>query len=104
MSENKTSKSTTALIWIAAFFLSIPLVWLPKGFVLSTLWGWYVVPFFGLQALPIPIAMGILLIVNSVISSGTVPKDKDIKLTMFGTYIGPWLSLFLGWLIKVTCL
>lgn len=34
-----------------------------SGYVLSVLWGWFIVPTFGLPLLTIPVAIGVMLVV-----------------------------------------
>jgi hypothetical protein len=46
----------------AAALIAISSIW--RGYVLSVLWGWFVVPFFGARPLPLAMAIGISLIVG----------------------------------------
>lgn len=51
--------------------------WLYSGFVLSVLWGWFVVPVFHLPALTIPVAIGLGLIVGLLTQK--IPTDEELK-------------------------
>lgn len=68
-----------------------------KSFVISTLWHWYIVPFFHAAELPMAIAFGISLMINYII-----PREsfKDWKT---GEKIGymilvPAVVLLFGWI------
>lgn len=73
--------------------------WPLRGYVISTLWGWFMVPAFGLN--PIGIATGIgLQLLGSVIaptpmaSAATAWPDWDEdKQNIAGSLVGPIVSL-----------
>ncbi len=63
-----------------------------NGWALSTLWGWFIVPLFGLPALTIPYALGIstiagfLLSANNTSKSDNKSKDRELS-TLFAELI-----------------
>jgi hypothetical protein len=72
------------------------------GFVLSIMWGWFVVGLFGLPALSIPQAIGISLVV-AMLAHQRPPErtDDDDWLTSIAySVIAPLLTLCVGWVVK----
>ena len=68
-----------------------------QGFVLVKLWGWFVVPQFGLAALSIPVALGLTLII-SYLTSHYHGEDRRETSEKFGAAISkPLFALFIGW-------
>jgi len=74
------------------------------GFVLSILWGWFVVETFSLPALSIPVAIGI----NSIIRLVVIDVDYDVEQKEFSTRIvqsvttiltKPTLFFVMGWIV-----
>ena len=85
-----------ALVWGAAW----------GGFTLSVLWGWFVVPLFGLPALSIAQAFGLALVVRSAngISSQSEKSKDDLSTAIMKLFLLPpllsGLLLLLGWVAK----
>ncbi len=76
-------------------------VW--EGFVLTKLWGWFLVPHFGMAALPITIAIGISLIA-AFLTHQSKPKSneslEDQIVELFGRSITNGLvMLLMGWTV-----
>jgi hypothetical protein len=82
-----------------------------KGWAMVTLWAWFVIPAFGLQALTMPVAIGLgfLLHLFQYIDFNSIEahQDKDpnllmksIKSFMFATLF-PLFSVGGGWLVKL---
>ena len=76
---------------------------LVKGFVLSKLWSWFVVPTFHIATLSIATAIGIGLIVTMLVP-GSSSKGKNYGAAwMFSTAVtsiaGPFFILFVGWVV-----
>ena len=90
-------RETGALAIIIVF--GIPLmVW--NGFVLATLWGWFIVPYFEAPALTVAMAVGITL-AASLFTSGYRPGKSDDALQhiiIFNT-IHPAIALGMGWIV-----
>ena len=73
-----------------------------NGFVLSILWGWFIVPLFGLPQLSLPYAIGIGMVVSFLtyqhVDSG---KSENALATLVGLIIArPALTLLLGWIVQ----
>lgn len=74
-----------------------------NGYVLSVLWGWFIVPVFGLPALSIPVAIGLALVVSFLTKDVTIDDSSDKqnagkKLVVI--MLRPLLVLFTGWIVK----
>lgn len=90
---------------VLAFLIGI--VFLPvmllNAWVLVKLWAWFIVPNFGLPALPFVAAAGIVLIVRHVTPIKVPAKDDEKKhdtltLTILSVVM-PFYTLGLGWFI-----
>ena len=75
-----------------------------RGWVLSILWGWFVVPTFNLPQLSIPIAIGLALVVGflahqsiDVKSPERTGAEKWAHIAMF--FVSPLLSLLFGYIV-----
>jgi len=76
----------------------VPLAML-RGFVLSTMWAWFVVPL-GLPAIGIALAIGLSLTVG--LFSGLSPKrDEKPWVQIAAGFVAPLLTLFCGWLVHM---
>jgi len=64
------------LIGLPFLFIASYLI---NGYVLSTLWFWFIVPTFGLPALSIPAAIGICMIVAYLTNHSILNKSEDTK-------------------------
>ncbi len=75
-----------------------------SGYVVSVLWGWFVVPKFGLPELDILYAIGISLTLSTCLNSSSVYKTENEKLDYVKLAnklaISPAIALGAGWLIK----
>lgn len=87
-------------------WLFIAPIW--KGFVLSVLWGWFIVPFFGLPELSITYAIGISLIFGMVSGSYKPTKTKtekealeDLGKTVTYSFLMPAFALLVGWIVTL---
>lgn len=81
-----------------------------NGWALSTLWGWFIVPLFGLPALSIPYALGISTIAGFLLPANNTSKsdnksngDKELS-TLFAELIAlvvlrPAFAVLMGWII-----
>lgn len=61
------------IVWLAAFFGFAAL----RGFVLSVMWGWFMVPTFGLPPLGIASAFGVALMVGVLTQDPSAAKEKE---------------------------
>lgn len=89
-----TNDDVIAFIGALAIF-SAAAFW--RGYVLSKMWGWYVVPIFALKPLGLVAAVGILFI-TSLFTKAT-PWVSNRRLIEHST-VAPLAVLALGWLLK----
>lgn len=88
-------------LWVATLIGGV--IW--HGYVLSVLWGWFIVTIFGMAPLSIPQAMGIACIAGFMKSNRRFVKDersrseKMLEL-MFVAFLAPIVSLGFGYAIK----
>lgn len=79
------------------------IVW--KGYVLTILWAWFIVPIFGLAAITIPQAIGLALIILFVTPTPSSSKSKDefstrVALAIFLPFMLPAFVLLIGWIVN----
>lgn len=75
---------------------------LARGFVLTKLWGWFIVPFFEVGPLSMPIAIGIGLILGFLTHQEQFTNEDDDKTTpLVGMVISPWITLLIGWIVTL---
>jgi hypothetical protein len=85
-------------IGIASFVVAVML----EGWAISVLWGWFMVPAFGLPELRIPFAVGLALIVGML--TYRVRKDEDVPDTahlLVHGLVTPFVFLAIGWFVKL---
>lgn len=94
-----TNQILLGLLGVPAYF-ALSAIW--KGYVLSVLWGWFVVPL-GAPPVTIPVAIGVSLVV-SLLTKSVRPTDIDGELQLgkqaYIAAAGPALMLFVGWIVK----
>jgi formate-dependent nitrite reductase membrane component NrfD len=74
-----------------------------SGFVLSILWGWFIVSTFGLPALTIPLAMGIMLVVGYLskqVDFNNQDREDYQKRMNVVMIVKPLVALVVGYVIK----
>lgn len=72
-----------------------------NGVALKLLWGWFIVPTFGLPILSVPIAIGIILIASVLTSSYNPSLDQEDgvwKIQLYNLLL-PLLSVIVGFVI-----
>lgn len=95
----------TVGIIVTVFATAIPLTaW--YAYVLTVIWGWFVVPLFGLPALDIWAAIGLSLVINYMWK--TTPENNDenddesmdrlIKVLGY-CLVRPLIALGIGWIV-----
>lgn len=75
-----------------------------QGLVLSALWGWFVVPTFGLAPLSIPAAIGLGLILAFTTHQRNLAKEdkKDSAGTVIvNIVLHPLIVLAFGWIVSL---
>jgi len=75
------------------------------GYVLTILWGWFVVPLFGPPELTIPVALGLALVVGYVTKDGQQMKPEEdfgavVLKVLLGLLLRPAVALGVGWVIR----
>jgi hypothetical protein len=97
---------TTKYVWygvglaIAAIFLLPGIIFvaaLVKAFVISTLWHWYIVPFFHVADMPMAIAFGLSLMINYIIPTRDNFKDLKTGEKFLHIFLAPAVVLLFGW-------
>ncbi len=102
---NKNDMSALGCFGIVVLFVvAIPAGIIMNGWVLSVLWGWFVVPLFHLPELTIPYAIGISTVIGLFKKSTTDQNDKrefyeKLIEALIITFIAPLLTLGFGWII-----
>ncbi|MNL15671.1 hypothetical protein D3C87_1366730 [compost metagenome] len=81
--------------WVA--LLAASSVW--RGYVLSILWGWFIVSAFGLPPLTIPLAIGVSLIVGFLTIRHTKEEQLEMPVRIWLTAAMPALVLLVGWVV-----
>ena len=97
--ENGLGKLGCAL---AALLMIIPsAIW--HGWVLSIVWGWFIVPLFGLPSLSIAYAVGLVLVAGMFRGESKTDEDDDvvyrIAKSLGNAFLGPLLVLGLAWIV-----
>lgn len=94
---------TLLILFITVVMTAALTTW--EGFVLSKMWGWFLVPTFGLPAITIPVAIGICLIAaflthqqNFKVKSGDDLKDA-FNAWGYG-FVVSLMIFFIGWIVK----
>jgi len=95
-----------ALSFISYCLFIVPFI---RGFVLKTLWAWFVIPVFGLPSLGMATAYGLGLVIQTFIGNSNFPESKaDEDMTpeavkerlakAFSRVLSePLITLFFGW-------
>ena len=76
------------------------------GFVLSCLWAWFVVPYFGVKALSVPFAIGLMLVVRKIWPHRDPPTtDTRTKSEKWTAALTPLVNtlwvLLIGWVTRM---
>jgi hypothetical protein len=87
-----------ALLIIGGALLAAALGVMWSGFVLSILWGWFMVPL-GLPALGVAQAIGIALVAGML--THQMPRGEAETSALFAfAFLAPLFSLAIGWVVK----
>lgn len=88
-----------AMETILFLFLVLPLAFILNGFTFSTIWGWFVVPAFGLPNLGIAISSGILLLITFACSHAQ-HDDETFDESLTRIFAKPLVCLLCGVILK----
>lgn len=94
---------------IGCFFLlfAAPFSFVVRGWVLGTLWAWFIVPVFHLPALRIPYAIGLSLLVGMLTHQTSDCEEKKrttsehLWRVLAVSFVGPLMILGIGWLVRL---
>lgn len=101
------SKNADGLIGCLAGIIAlilIPLIAILQGWVLTVLWGWFIIPTFRAPELSIAVAIGLTLVIGMFkgINIKNAEKSSDDRLTeAIATVLMPFVFLFLGWIVQL---
>ncbi len=104
MSKTNQLTTTNAALVCFGLFVIAPIGVVLKGWALSTLWGWFIVPTFGIPSLSIPAAIGISLIA-AYLAKPVMPEDEkkspgELALERISRQLFvPPIVVFLGWIV-----
>lgn len=85
---------------------AVALVVVLDGFVLSCLWAWFVVPYFGVKTLSVPLAVGLMLVVRKIWSRYE-PRSPDTRTksekwaSALTLIVNPLWALLIGWVARI---
>lgn len=77
-----------------------------KGWVLITLWEWFVIPLFGLPVIGIANAIGLIIITTLLVPLENTKRNEEesISKTMGviagKAFLAPIFALLIGWIVK----
>lgn len=96
--------SALSMGMVALFALVTAVAMTIRGFVLSILWGWFLVPL-GLPVISIPLGIGVALIVTFLTAPGKAGKAEEkataekLQERMTQVFLGPFIALLIGWVV-----
>lgn len=103
MKDNNTL-ACFGLVFVAVISVVVSAVM--TGWVLSVLWGWFIVPVFSVPHLSVGTAIGLSLVVDILVrqrkSSSEKKELSDIIIEAVSyAILSPLLVLFIGWIVKL---
>lgn len=69
-----------------------------RAWVITMLWGWYLIPGFGLQPLRMSIAFGLSILAAMMTPSYHGKDDRSISVKLLMPFVGSLSSLMAGWI------
>ena len=83
---------------VCGYIIATAYLALSYGYVLMVLWGWYVVPQFGLPSLTLAIAVGLIMAFGALRGFKMPPlENPGIPQVVGAVLVGPWPLLLIGW-------
>ena len=95
--DKQTAVAAVAALAIAGLPVLIFVGSAIQAYVISTLWGWYIVPFFGMKPLPLSVAFGISLMVNYLQPINHSKDERKSSEKISQNLLRPVLVLLFGW-------
>ena len=87
----------------ALTLILMPFAMLYKGFVVTILWGWFIVPHFEMEPLGIATAIGIVILLSLIkggdISLNKLDENKEFVKFLISSTLVPTMALFMGWAV-----
>jgi len=104
MSDDIATKSLACVGIIILAVIGVVGGALMQGWALSTLWAWFIVPLFGVPLMPVGYAIGVSLLVGTLLFNTSTPKSnmttsEQIGLVIGKVFVAPILSVFMGWIV-----
>lgn len=91
---------------LLAMFGLIAVGYIWSGYILKILWGWFIVPIFGMPALQLAPAIGLAIVVG-YLTHQYIPKVKKEGNSLDQMWHGlgymalrPAMALLVGWIVK----
>lgn len=79
-----------------------------NGWVLSILWGWFIVPTFGAPDISVVQAIGLALVVRFLTASrsieesdDSISKEEKVQKALVVAVVVPLFALFVGWIVHL---
>jgi len=69
-----------------------------RSYVISTLWGWYVVPFFSMQPMPMVIAFGLSLMISYLTPFNHTADTRTSSAKIQYAIYQPLVAILLGYI------
>ena len=93
-----------AVTYAVAALLTVLLASITGGWALSVLWGWFVIPVFGVSPIGVPAAMGLTLTAQLILRPDYKTEPDVDAAELFGKtvavgFIAPLFVVFLGWVL-----
>ena len=102
MSEVHELKGPAAILVSIGIIALIPLAAMLNGYVLATLWVWFIVPVFDLPTLTVPYAIGISMVIGVLTHQDCVTEKKDNWWeSLLKIFTQPLAALAFGWIVRM---
>jgi hypothetical protein len=101
--------SVFIIVWFSIVIVALTVVpvMLLRAWVIVSIWGWYIAPFFAVPAMTIPIDIGISCLISILwynqcgsmadqVANASGNLDQKQK---WGVYLAPFINLFVMWLV-----
>lgn len=85
------------------FLVLMPLLSVWRGYIFSILWGWFIIPIFGVSQISIPLAIGLSYVIHFLTEKMPKKNEKPFSEQMalifsYGT-VGPLFTLGFAWIV-----
>jgi|WetSurSiteA1Bulk_404760.scaffolds.fasta_scaffold00214_26 hypothetical protein len=97
---NNEDKNLITCLIVGISLILIPIIAVYQAWVLTILWGWFIVSTFHLPELSIPAAIGLTLIIG-MFKTYKTSKEKVELSDAIAALLVPLIILFFGWLVHL---